>query len=247
MSDAPEATGTTPAPKKKIDVWMIAAIVAIVLALIAGYLALSYKQEVSDWESAASETVATLTAAGVELRGTVESGVAGYEQQISDLASALEQSQTEAGVSASQLEETQQQLTDTQAELESTQAELEAAQSDLDAAQSELASTQAALDDANAQLEQLGELVLPNGTYVGPVLGARTEPFPAIIFQEDTAWRVAQVSPDVAITVGDQTLTLEAFATLLQSTEPDAAQLANGDFEVVVKKGLVTQISSVEV
>lgn len=226
---------------------MIVAIVALVIALISAYLAVTYRSQVDDWEAAAEETVAVLQAAGVELRGTVESGVAGYEDQISDLASALEQSQTQAGVSAAQLEESEQALAEAQAAQEDLQQELDATAQELDATQQDLAEAQAALDDANAQLQQLGELVLPNGTYVGPVLGARTEPLPAIVFQEDTAWRVAEVSEGVAITVSDQTLTLEAFATLLQSTEAGAAQVANGDFEVVVEEGLVTEISSVEV
>jgi len=236
--EAVPAGGTTPEPKK-VDVWMIVALVALVVALIAGYLAFMYKQQVDDWEAAASETVAALQAGGVELRSTVESGVTGYEEQVSDLSTALEQSQTQAGISAAELEEAEQQLADAQAAQEELQQELEATQQDLGA-------TQAALDDANAQLQQLGELVLPNGTYVGPVLGARTEPLPAIIFQEETAWRVAEVSPDVTITAGEQSLTLEEFSALLQSTEPAAAALANGTYEVVITEGLVTSIIAAE-
>ena len=57
---------------------------------------------------------------------------------------------------------------------------------------------------------------------------------------------MAEVSSDVTITAGGQSLTLEAFSDLLQSTEPAAAELANGTFEVVVEQGLVTSISSVE-
>lgn len=247
MADQAGTAGGMKPESKKIDVWMIVAIVAVVLALIASYLAFTYKGEVDDWESAATETVAVLQAAGVELKGTVESGVAGYEEQVSDLSSALEQSQTEAGISAAELETTQQELADAHATQEDLQQELDATQQDLDATQQELEATQAALDDAFAQLGALGELVLPNGTYVGPVLGARTEPFPSLIFQEGTAWRVAEVSPDVTIAAGGQNLTLEAFSALLQSTEPAAVELANGDYEVVVKKGLVTSIRSVEV
>lgn len=249
MVDDSTATGAlAPEPKgekKSVDVWMIVAIVALVVAGIATYLAFSYRGQVDDWEAAAEETVAVLQAAGIELRGTVESGVAGYEEQVSGLSGALEQSQTEAGISAAQLEDAEQALADSQAELVTTQDELAAAQGDLDAAMAELESTQAALDDAYAQLQQLGELVLPNGTYVGPVLGARTAPFPAIILQDGTAWRVGEVSPDVAITVGEQALTLEEFGSLLQSADPAAAVLANGDFEVVVQGGLVSSITSV--
>jgi septal ring factor EnvC (AmiA/AmiB activator) len=224
--------------RRKVNVWMIVAIGAIVLALIAGYFAFSYMQQVEDWEAAAEDTVAKLEAAGVELRSTIESGVAGYEEQISDLTAALEQSQTEAGTSSAQLEEAEQQAADAQADLEATQQELEAVTNELE-------QTQAALDDANAKLAQVGELVLPDGSYVGPVLAARTEPFPAIIFQDDTAWRVAEVAPDVQITVGEQTLALVDFSALLQSSEPDTAELANGDYEVVVEKGLVQSITAV--
>jgi hypothetical protein len=237
-----DQAGTSPAgaPKRKgVDLWMIAAIVAIVIALIAGYLAFTYKQQVDDWQTAADETVAKLEAAGVELRSTVESGVDGYEQQISDQAVALEAAETQGGISEAQLLEAQQQLAEAQAELESTRGEL-------DDAQQELAATQAELDDANAKLEQLGELVLPNGTYVGPVLGARAEPIPAIVFQDGTAWRVAEVAPDVAITAGGREMTLEEFSALLQSTDPADVELANGPYEVVVKKGLVTTIRTAE-
>jgi exonuclease VII small subunit len=224
--------------RRNVNVWMIVAIVAIVIALIAGYFAITYMQQVEDWEAAAEDTVAKLEAAGVELRSTVESGVAGYEEKVSELTAALEQLQTGAGISAAQLDEAEQQAADAQADLEATQQEL-------NQVTNELEQTQAALDDANAKLQQLGELVLPNGSYVGPVLGARTDPFPAIIFQEDTAWRVAEVAPDVEITVGERTLALADFSALLQSPEPDAAELAQGDYEVVVKKGLVQSITAV--
>jgi hypothetical protein len=79
------------------------------------------------------------------------------------------------------------------------------------------------------------------------VLGARTEPFPAIIFQDGTAWRVAEVSPDVSITAGGQDLTLEEFSALLQSNDPLAAAVANADYEVRVAKGLVTSIEEAPV
>lgn len=232
MSHEAGFAGGVPSKPGKVNVWMIVAIVAIVLALIAGYLAFTYKGQVDDWEVAASETVAVLQEAGIELQSTVESGVTGYEGQISELSSELEQSQTEAGISAAELEAAEQALADTQAEVETTQQELE--------------TTQAELDDANATLEQLGELVLADGTYVGPVLSARTEPFPAILFQDGTAWRIAEVGPDATITAGGQTLTLEEFSALLQSTDPEAVTLANGNYQVKVKGGLVTSIKSQE-
>src|SRR5262245_36619827 len=233
------------APNKGVDVWMIATIVVIVIALIAGYLAWSYKQQVDDWEAAAQETVDKLETAGVELQDTVESGVDGYEQQISDLTRALEEAETTGGVAAVQLEQTQQELTDTQAQLTATKGTLKTTKSDLADTQQQLADTQAELDDANATLEQLGELVLPNGTYVGPVLAAREDPFPAIVFQDGTAWRVAKVSTGVAITANGESLTLEEFSALLRSTNPDDVALANGDWSVKVARDEVTKIKRV--
>ena len=212
-----------PAKDRSVNVWMLVAIIAIGLALIAGYLAYSYKREVDDWEAAAEQTVAELQAAGVELRSTLESGVAGYEEQIADLASAIEDAQIEQGISQSELDAAQQDLADTQAELEQTQA---------------------ALNDANAQLEAVGELVLPNGTYVGPVVDARVDPTRAIIFQEGSVWRVAEVSTEAEITVEGQSVTLDEFAALLESTDPEDAVLANADYQVEVSGGVVTSIQT---
>jgi hypothetical protein len=178
--------------------------------------------------AAADEDVAKLEDTGVELRNTVKSGVEGYEQQIADLTDALEQAETQGGISAAQLEETHPELTDTQAKLASTKADLMSTTSDLTDARDEVAKTQADLDDANAKLEQLGELVLPNGSYEGSVLGVRGDPSPAIVFQDGTAWRVAEVWPDVTITAGGQSLTLEEFSALLRSADPADAELANG-------------------
>lgn len=230
MSQGPGTADAQPSEHRRLDVWMIVAIVAIVLALVAAYFAFTYRQQVQDWEAAASETLSKLEAAGLELEETVVTGVADYEDQIADLSSQLEQAQTEAGVARSGQAATQQELADTQADLEATQQELE--------------ETQAALDDANARLAELGELVLPNGTYDGMVLAARTDPLPAIVFQDGDAWRVAEVAEDVSITAGTETLTLEEFSALLQSTEPADAALANGTYEVRVKKGLVASIQA---
>jgi hypothetical protein len=44
------------------------------------------------------------------------------------------------------------------------------------------------------------------------------------------------VAPDIAITANGQSLTLEQFSALLQSTNPDAAALANGEWTVKVAK-----------
>jgi hypothetical protein len=223
MADDVRQTQGEPAKDRSVNVWMLVAIIAIALALIAGYLAWSYKREVDDWEAAAEQTVAELQAAGVELRSTLESGVAGYEEQTAALASAIEDAQIEQGIDQSELDATQQELADTQAELEQTQA---------------------ALADANAQLEAVGELVLPNGTYVGPVLDARIDPSRAIVFQEGSVWRVAEVSAEAGITVEGQSVTLDQFAALHQSTDPADAALANADYQVEVSGGVVTSIQT---
>jgi hypothetical protein len=218
-----------------INVWMIVALAAIVLAVLAGALAFRYKQQIDDWEAAAAETTSALQEAGVQLQGTVESGVAGYEQQISNLSRALVLAGVHAGSAATSQSQVEQDLADTQAELQQTQQDLENMQQDLK-------KTQAKLDDANTKLEQLGKLRLADGTYVGPVLGARTAPIPGIIFQDGTAWRVAEVAPDARITSGGQTLTLEQFSELLQSTDPTDVNLVNGNYKVKVEGGLVTSM-----
>lgn len=41
-------------------------------------------------------------------------------------------------------------------------------------------------------------------------------------------------------------MTLEEFSALLQSTDPADVELANGSYEVVVKKGFVTTIRTAE-
>jgi exonuclease VII large subunit len=227
-----------PQKGRSVNVWMFVAIGAIVVSLIMGYLAWSYKQQVDEWQAAADETVAKLEAAGVELRSTVETGVDGYEQQISELTTALEEAETQGGISEAQLEETEQELADTQAQLESKTSKLQSTKQ-------ELAETEAELADANATLAQLGEIVLSDGNYVGPVLGARVDPFPAIVFQDGTLWRVGEVSSGVAIKVSGESLTIDELAVFLQSTTPEVAALANGDWEVKVAEGLVTKIKSV--
>jgi septal ring factor EnvC (AmiA/AmiB activator) len=218
-------------------VWalVVVASVAIVLALVAGYFAFTFKSQVSDWESAAAETVSKLESAGIQLQSTVESGVTGYEQEISNLTQQLQHAQTSAGNSQAQLEQTKQQLDAANAQLASTQKKL-------DETNAELATTQAELDDANAKLEQAGELKLADGTYVGLLLAARTDPVPAVIFQDGTAWRIAEVASDAQISSGGSPLTLDALATLLQSTDPADVHLANGNYKLKVKGGLVVSI-----
>ena len=94
-------------------------------------------------------------------------------------------------------------FTDTRAQLSDTEAGL--------------ADTQAQLLDAQAQLAQVGELVLEDGTYVGPVLGAHSSPYRIVIFDAGL-FRVAQVSQDVTITSGGRALSLSEFGRLLAST-----------------------------
>lgn len=171
-----------------------------------------------------------------------EEQIAELEQQVADLEAelgqaqvALEQSQTESGISAAQLEEADRALADTQAELVATEDALAAAQE-------ELGATHAELLDAEAQLAQVGELVLEDGTYVGQVLGAKASPYRVIIFDAGGVYRVAQVSKESAITAGGGDYTLSQFGKLLSSTDPDDAKLANGNYQVIVKQGLVTSI-----
>ena len=46
----------------------------------------------------------------------------------------------------------------------------------------------------------------------------------------------------MTITAGGDSLTLSRSGKLLASTDPDDAQLANGNYQVIVKKNLVTSI-----
>jgi len=168
------------------------------------------------WPAAAEVVAALGSGLAACDRGSSET-----DQQIADLRSELASSQTE--------------LSDTQTELEATQAELKSTENQLSAAQAELL-------DAQAQLAKVGEVVLADGTYVGQVLGAKASPYRAIVFNAAGLFRVAQVSSEVKITAGGDTLTLSHFGKLLSSTNPDKAKLANGSYQVIVKKKLVTSI-----
>ena len=148
-----------------------------------------------------------------------------------------------------QISSLERQLSDTQAELESTQAELDTANADLatskedqKSTQAALESTQAALLDAQAQLAQVGELVLKDGVYQGPVLAAKVTPYRVILFDSTGAWRVAEVAGDAEITSGGKTLTLSQFAKLLQSTDPADIKLVNGFYKVKVANGVVVTL-----
>jgi hypothetical protein len=154
--------------------------------------------------------------------------VAELEQQVADLEAELEQTQGQLEDSEAANDGLEEQLTQTRADLSSTQ--------------DELASTQAQLLDAQAQLAQVGELVLEDGTYIGQVLGAKTNPYRVILFDAAGLFRAAQVSQDVTITSGGSDYSLSEFGRLLASTDPDDAKLANGNYQVIVKDGLVTSI-----
>lgn len=168
-------------------------------------------------------------------RGGEEEQIAELEQQVADLESELEQTQAALDASEDANADLQGQLADVQAELDETLAELSSTQE-------ELGTTQAELLDALAQLAKVGEVVLEDGTYVGQVLGAKANPYRVIIFDAAGLYRVAQVSKEPTITAGGDEYTLSQFGKLLSSTDPDDAKLANGNYQVIVKKGLVTSI-----
>jgi hypothetical protein len=154
--------------------------------------------------------------------------IAELEQEVSDLESELE-------TTSSALEEAQEANADLEEQLSQTQSELAATQD-------EHGTTQAQLADAQAQLAAVGELVLEDGTYVGQVLGAKQNPYQAIIFDAGGLFRVAQVADGATITAGGDDLTLSQFGRLLSSTDPDDAKLANGNYQVIVRDGLATSI-----
>jgi len=171
-----------------------------------------------------------------------------YEQQIADLEAELDQTNTDLEATQGQLEDTQAQLDEqtatleeTEAQLQATNEELAATEDDLAATNEELAATEAELLDAQTQLAQVGEIVLRDGTYVGPILGAKTNPR-VIIFNASGNFRVAQVATDAKITSGGRERTLQQLGRILASTDPAQAELANGNYQVVVRNGLVTSI-----
>jgi len=161
-------------------------------------------------------------------KSETEQQVADLQKQVSDLQTELDQTKSALDASQSANADLQKQLSDTQAELADTK--------------DKLASTQTQLEDAQAQLAQVGELKLADGTYVGPVLGAKASPTRVIVFNAAGLYRVAQVAKDVTITAGGSDYTLAQFGKLLSSTDPNDAKLANGNYQVIVKKGLVTSI-----
>jgi hypothetical protein len=161
--------------------------------------------------------------------------IAELEQQVAALESEVEQTQSALDAAETANADLEEQLADTQTQLSDMQTQLSGTQE-------ELASTQAQLADAQGQLASVGELVLEDGTYVGPVLGAKDNPYRAIIFDAGGLFRVAQVADDVTITAGGDDFTLAQFGRLLSSTNADDVKLANGNYQVIVRNGLVTSI-----
>jgi hypothetical protein len=154
--------------------------------------------------------------------------VTDLEQQVSTLEGELEQTRSALDEAEAENAELQQQLTGTQDELASTE--------------EELGSTQAELLDAQAQLARVGEVVLTDGTYIGPVLGAKASPYRVIVFNAAGLFRVGQVAADATITSGGSSLSLSQLGRLLSSTDPDDVELANGNYQVIVRNGIVTSI-----
>ncbi len=141
-----------------------------------------------------------------------------------------------------QISSLERELSDTQAQLESANEDLATSKEQQTSTQAELESTQAALLDAQAQLANVGELVLKDGVYQGPVLAAKVTPYRVILFDSTGAWRVAEVADDAKITSGGKTLTLSQFAKLLQSTDPADIKLVNGFYKVKVQNGVVVTL-----
>jgi ABC-type transporter Mla subunit MlaD len=177
---------------------------------------------------AAPLLVLALALAACDDSSDTDQQIAELEQQVSDLEAELE-------TTSSALEE----ANDANAELEE---QLAATQAELTSTSDELGTTQAELADAQARLAAVGEVVLEDGTYVGQVLGAKQNPYQAIIFDAGGLFRVAQVADGATITAGGDDLSLSQFGRLLSSTDPDDVKLANGNYQVIVRDGLVTSI-----
>lgn len=227
------ADGSFAGKPKRSTGLIIGLVVAIVVAVVAAGFAFYQKQQVSEWENAAQDALTQLEAAGLQLEGTADT-VVEYESQVADLSAQVADLEKQAQTSGSNQAQTEQDLADAQAELASTQRQLKRTEA-------ELADTQAQLLDAQTQLAQVGEIVLRDGTYVGPILGAKTNPR-VIIFNASGNFRVAEVATDAKITTGGSERTLQQLGRILASTDPAQAELANGNYQVVVRNGLVTSI-----
>jgi TolA-binding protein len=192
--------------------------------------------------------VALVVLGSVSLGACSSSSSDDQQQQVDDLQSQLDAANAELESTQSQLdqanadlESTQADLTATQDELQTTKEDLASTEKKLSSTEEDLASTEAELLDAQAQLAQVGEVVLRDGTYTGPILGAKTNPR-VIVFNASGNFRVAEVATDATITSGGGERTLQQLARILASTDPAQAELANGNYRVIVRNGLVTSI-----
>ena len=190
----------------------------------------------------------TLAASGIALAllGACSSSddekVADLEQQVSHLESQLEDTQSKLQDAEDRNAELQDELNSTNDELSSTQDQLDATQQQLSQTQTQLAATEAALIDASNQLNAVKTLRLQDGSYVGPVLGAKSTPNPIIVFSQGGSYLVGLVADGVTITAGGDDFTLSQFGKLLGSKDPEDVNLAQGNYKVIVKNGVVTSI-----
>jgi hypothetical protein len=168
--------------------------------------------------------------------------IAELEQQVAETQAALDEAEAQNAELQTGLDSAEAELETTQTELETTQAELETTGDELASTERKLADTEAELLDAQLQLSRVGELILADGTYIGPILGAKTSPYRIIVFNAAGNFRAAQVATTATITSGGRERTLSELARLLASTDPDQVELANGNYQVIVRQGLVTSI-----
>ena len=164
------------------------------------------------------------------------------EQQVAHLESQLDATESSLQDAEDRNADLQDELSATQDDLAATQDQVDTTQEQLSQTQQQLAATQEALSDVSDQLGEVQELRLQNGTYVGPVLGAKNSPNPIIVFSSGGLYLVGLVADDPTITAGGDDLTLAQLGKLLASTDPDDVKLANGNYKVIVKNGLVTSI-----
>ena len=168
--------------------------------------------------------------------------VADLEQQVSHLESQLETTQNSLQDAEDRNAELQDQLTTTQQQVQAQKKQTKAVQQQLTQTQEQLAATEAALSEVSGQLAAVKSLRLQDGSYVGPVLGAKSTPNPIIVFSQGGAYLVGLVADGVTITAGGGDYTLSQFGKLLASKDPEDANLAQGNYKVIVKNGVVTSI-----
>ena len=168
--------------------------------------------------------------------------VADLEQQVSHLESQLEATQNSLQDAEDRNAELQDELNTTKDQLSQTQDQLDTTQQQLSQTQDQLAATQSALNEVSGQLNAVKTLRLQDGSYVGPVLGAKSTPNPIIVFNQGGSYLVGLVADGVTITAGGDDFTLSQFGKLLASKDPEDANLAQGNYKVIVKNGVVTSI-----